>query len=118
MSKNDYKTSYDRENYGKVCLRIPKECYTTVQELAEEKGKSINRLFIEAVEQVYNVDLTHKAVSLEKYIAQKAQCLNDLGIMSVSQATTFFEWVSSQAETTSEKIKLIDSEYSKALNDC
>lgn len=55
---NEYTNKYNRENYFKVALRIPKEKKEVLQMLTETQHKSINRLIIEAIEKTYNVDLT------------------------------------------------------------
>ena len=55
---NEYTNRYNRENYFKVALRIPKEKKEVLQMLQETQHKSINRLIIDAIEKTYNVDLT------------------------------------------------------------
>lgn len=54
----DYINQYNRNNYIRVGVRIPKEKKEVLDQLLETTGKSINRLFIDAVEKQYNVDLT------------------------------------------------------------
>lgn len=58
FNQNQYKQKHDKESYHHIRLRIPKEKKIIIDELMETTGKSINRLFIEAVEKVHNVDLT------------------------------------------------------------
>lgn len=53
-----YRNDYNKNNYFKVALRIPKEKREVLQMLTETKHKSVNRLIIEAIEKQYNVDLT------------------------------------------------------------
>ena len=53
-----YRNKFNRENYYEVKVRLPKEKKQVMEELAETTGKSINRIFIEAVEKQHNVDLT------------------------------------------------------------
>ena len=53
-----YKNKYNKENYFKVSLRIPKEKREVLQLLSETQHKSVNRLIVEAIEKQYNVDLT------------------------------------------------------------
>ena len=53
-----YKNDFAKERYASVRLNIPKCKKQVLTELSETTGKSINRLFIEAVERVHNVDLT------------------------------------------------------------
>ena len=52
-----YRNKFNRENYYEVKVRLPKEKKQVMEELAETTGKSINRIFIEAVEKQHNVDL-------------------------------------------------------------
>ena len=54
----EYKNQYNKDNYFKVALRIPKEKRHVLQELSETRHKSINLLIIEAIEKQYHVDLT------------------------------------------------------------
>lgn len=53
-----YKNQYDKENYYSAKIKIPKEKKAVIDALVETTGKSINRIFIEAVEKQHNVDLT------------------------------------------------------------
>ena len=59
FDSNKYKQQYSKEKYASVKVNIPKAKKKIIDELAATTGKSINRLFIEAVERVYQVDLTH-----------------------------------------------------------
>ena len=60
MSKFEYQNEYNRENYFKVALRIPKEKKEMLQELAKLEKVSVNKLIINAIEQFYGVDLSRK----------------------------------------------------------
>ena len=53
-----YKTQYNKEKYYNAKIKIPKEKKEVLDALVETTGKSINRLFVEAVEKQHNVDLT------------------------------------------------------------
>lgn len=53
-----YKNNYEKENYYKPTIRIPKEKKAVVDAVALEKGKSVSLLFVEAFEKQYNCDLT------------------------------------------------------------
>lgn len=53
-----YKNKYEKDNYYKITLRLPKEKKSVMQDLVETKHKSINQLIIEAIEKQYYVDLT------------------------------------------------------------
>ena len=53
-----YKNQFEKDTYYEIKVRLPKEKKQIMQELAQTTGKSINRIFIEAVEKVHHVDLT------------------------------------------------------------
>lgn len=53
-----YKNNYDKENYCRLSIRIPKEKKEVVDAVALKKSKSVNTLFVEAFEKQYNCDLT------------------------------------------------------------
>ena len=55
---NKYRRDFEKEKYAVVKVRIPKQKKPVLDELAEATGKSINRIFIDAVEKVHGVDLT------------------------------------------------------------
>lgn len=57
-SKQEYKNNYERENYYKPTIRIPKEKKATIDAVVLKQGKSISQLFVEAFERQYKVDLT------------------------------------------------------------
>lgn len=58
MPSNQYRNAFNKERYADIKLRIPKSKKPCLDALVECTGKSANRLFIEAVEKVYNIDLT------------------------------------------------------------
>jgi predicted HicB family RNase H-like nuclease len=60
MSRFEYQNEYNKENYFKVALRIPKEKREALQELAKFEKVSMNKLIINAIEQFYNIDLSRK----------------------------------------------------------
>ena len=60
MSRFEYQNEYNKENYFKVALRIPKEKKEMLQELAKLEKVSVNKLIINAVEKFYGVDLSRK----------------------------------------------------------
>ena len=60
MSRFEYQNEYNKENYFKVALRIPKENKEMLQELAKMENTSVNKLIIHAVEQFYGVNLSKK----------------------------------------------------------
>ena len=55
---NKYKREFEKEKYANFKVRIPKSKKAEVEHLTAITGKSANRLFIEAVEKLYHVDLT------------------------------------------------------------
>lgn len=57
MSKYEAINEYNKENYFKVALRIPKEKREMLQDLAKTENMSINKLIINAIEQHYGIDL-------------------------------------------------------------
>lgn len=57
MSKYEAINEYNKENYFKVALRIPKEHRDALQELADAHDISINKLIINAIEKTYGINL-------------------------------------------------------------
>lgn len=57
FDEQQYKNDYNKSNYADVKWRIPKDKKQVLTLLSEAKGKSINRLITEAMEQVYNIHL-------------------------------------------------------------
>ena len=55
---NQYKNQFNKETYANFKIRVPKSKKQVIDDLAQSTGKSINRLFIEAVEKMHHVDLT------------------------------------------------------------
>ena len=53
-----YKNDYNKQNYCRISLVIPKEKKQVIEDLAESEHKSKNQLIINAIEKYYNVDLT------------------------------------------------------------
>ena len=60
MGKFDTFNEYNKENYFKVALRIPKEYRQVLADLAEEYDTSINQLIINALERTYGINLKKK----------------------------------------------------------
>lgn len=48
---------WEKENYDQVTIRIPKGKKNEIKLLASIYGKSVNRIVVDAVNQVYNLDL-------------------------------------------------------------
>lgn len=61
-SAYEYTNSYNRENYYKVALRLPKEKKEILQAIAKQERRSINQLIIIAIEKQYNIDLSSTKV--------------------------------------------------------
>lgn len=61
MSDYERTNAYNRENYYKVALRIPKDKKAILQELAKKERRSINQLIILAIEKQYGIDLSAKS---------------------------------------------------------
>ena len=57
MSKYEVINEYNKENYFKVALRIPKEHRDALQALAKEHDISVNKLIIKAIEKQYGISL-------------------------------------------------------------
>lgn len=60
-----YKDDYAKENYDRVSFKIPKGKKIILQKVAQERNItdnkgliSVSRMIIEAVEQVYHIDLS------------------------------------------------------------
>ena len=66
FDQKQYRSKYEKETYHHVKLRIPKEKRAIIDALVETTGKSINRIFIEAVEKQHHVDLTIVEEKLEQ----------------------------------------------------
>lgn len=60
MSKYEVINEYNKENYFKVALRIPKENKQILQDLADIYDISVNKLIINAIEKTYGIDLSRK----------------------------------------------------------
>lgn len=65
FNQSEYVTGYIKEKYDRIELKVPKGSKEVLKELAvkldmrDDKGKiSVTRLVVEAIEQVYNVDLS------------------------------------------------------------
>lgn len=58
MSTYERTNTYNRENYYKVALRIPKDKKEVLQALAKKERRSINQLIILAIEEHYKIDLS------------------------------------------------------------
>lgn len=57
-TNTQYKNEYNKNNYCRLTIVIPKEKKDVIEKLKETEHKSTNQIFINAVEKQYNVDLT------------------------------------------------------------
>lgn len=53
----NYKSQYNAQHYDRVRLQIRREIRDKLAELAKQNQMSISRLILEAMEDVYNLDL-------------------------------------------------------------
>ena len=118
-SKYEIVNKYNRENYFKVAIRIPKEKKAIIDEVSLKEEKSINRLFIEAFEKNYKVDLSTKQnygqkPDYRKYINKKVKTLKELGYENVQELRYFLESVVD--DKSENNIDNIDAAYSAILN--
>ena len=67
FDSNAYKNKFNKEKYANYKIRIPKEKKSVIDDLIISTGKSVNRIFIEAVEKVHYVDLTIVESELEQF---------------------------------------------------
>ena len=58
FDQNKYQAEWAKENYDKIYLKVPKGKRDELRALAKDNGMSMNRLFIEAVEDKYLISLT------------------------------------------------------------
>lgn len=58
FDENEYKARYQRENYDRVVILIPKGKKADIKERAEELGISVSELIVRALEKMYLLDLS------------------------------------------------------------
>ena len=58
FQQQEYLNQYLKDNYWKPTIRVYKEKRDVIEQVARDKNKSINQLFIEAFEKQYRVDLS------------------------------------------------------------
>lgn len=90
MDESKYKKTneYNKDHYFKLAIRIPKSKRDALDELSQKLGKSINSLFIEAVEAQYGIDITasNKATrmmtltSRDSILQKKLKMLDELQV--------------------------------------
>ena len=58
FDKKMYDSEFEKNNYDKILIKIPKGKRDELRALAKDNGISMNRLFIEAVEDKYLISLS------------------------------------------------------------
>ena len=58
FDENEYKARYQRENYDRVVILIPKGKKADIKERAEKLGISVSELIVRALEKMYLLDLS------------------------------------------------------------
>lgn len=67
FDSNAYKNQFNKDKYANYKIRVPKEKKSVIDDLVISTGKSINRIFVEAVEKIYHIDLTIVESELEQF---------------------------------------------------
>ncbi len=52
-----YNNDYTRTHYKRLSVLIPQDKAAALQSLAQQKGKSMNQLIVDALEGFYQIDL-------------------------------------------------------------
>ena len=58
FDQNQYINDWKRQNYDEVRVLIPKGKKETIKKMAKEKGLSVSRFIVEALENYYHIDLS------------------------------------------------------------
>ena len=58
FDQNQYINDWKRRNYDEVHVLIPKGKKETIKKMAKEKGLSVSRFIVEALENYYYIDLS------------------------------------------------------------
>lgn len=85
----EYLRQYKKDRYYEFKVTMPKEKKTVLEALSETTHKSINRLFIEAVEQKYNVDLTNIEKQWKKEVKVITKRLENLTSSEIESDDVF-----------------------------
>lgn len=56
--KQKYNSEYTKNNYDKIMVLLPKGRKAEIKRLATQKGITMTQVFVRAVEECYNVDLS------------------------------------------------------------
>ena len=60
FDQNKYITEWERKNCEQVKFRVPKGKKEILKETAKQHNTNVTRLFVDAVEEKYNIDITSK----------------------------------------------------------
>lgn len=60
FDNNTYKNEFNRENYDRIIITIPKGMKDDVKTLATREGLSVNNLFKQAIYKAYGLDLWNR----------------------------------------------------------
>lgn len=55
---NKYKNRYEKDNYDRILILVPKGKKADIKERAEELGISVSELIVRALEKMYLLDLS------------------------------------------------------------
>jgi len=58
FDKYSYINQHKRDNYTRLSILVPKQKGELINNFAKQQGKSVNQLFISAVEAQYGIDLS------------------------------------------------------------
>lgn len=61
FDQSKYNNEFKKENYAEMRYLVPKNKKALLQKIAKERGWSLSRLVVEALEIVYRVDLSKDA---------------------------------------------------------
>lgn len=101
MEESKYKkiNEYNKDHYFKLAIRIPKSKRDELDVLSQKLGKSVNALFIEAVEAQYGIDITasNKATrmmsttSRDSILQKKIRMLDELRVPKLEAIQKYIE---------------------------
>lgn len=112
----EYRNKYNRETYYQIKVRLPKEKKEIMESLSEKTGKSINRIFIEAVEKVYRVNLTLAEDEIWQYVDKKAATLKELGMKEQAvRFKKFYEEKKNEQLPVHEFLNQLEQKYGELL---
>lgn len=58
FDQNKYISDFQRQNYDRIVLQIPKGKKQLLKDIAKENQESLNKIVINALEQFYKIDLS------------------------------------------------------------